>query len=134
MITWWDYFPGEQMITFEDTVKLLQCHHKSLWFKSDQDAQEFCHCDRWTGGEILTGAGRLLAMQAGHPDEWRLNFDHTRPDHPYEPDECDVGELITVEFLNDVRMYMVCNVYPNIDAQGDFIRDHTTDDQTVWRP
>lgn len=122
------------MMTFADTVELLQCHHQRLWFKSDQDVKEFCFCDRWTGAEILTGAGRLLAMQAGHPDEWRLNFNHTKPDSPYEPDECDEGELITASFLSEVYVYMTFNVYPNIDAQGDYIRNHTPDDQTVWRP
>ncbi|MDV2139065.1 hypothetical protein RZZ46_17805 [Citrobacter amalonaticus] len=113
------------MMTFADTVRLLLCHHPALWFKSDQDAEQFRFCDRWTGGEILSGAGRLLAMQAGHPDEWKLNINHTKPDCPYEPDECDEGEPITEAFLSNVRMYMTFNVYPNIDAQGDFIRDHT---------
>lgn len=120
-------------MTFADTVKLLQCHHQSIWFKSDQDVKMFCFCDRWTGGEILTGAGRLLAMQAGHPDEWKLTLNHAKPDSSYEPDECDEGELITESFLEDVRMYMTFYVYPNIDNQGDYIRDHTPDDQVEWR-
>ena len=117
---------------FEEAVKLLLASHRKLWFHAQMDKSNFAYCDRWKGGEILSGAGGLLAMQAGHPDEWQLNFSHTEPDCPYEPDECDEGELITKLFLDHVRLYMNLNVYPDINPQGDFIRDHTPDHLMVW--
>lgn len=117
------------MMGFQATVDLLSQYHCTLWFNASLDAEELRFCDRWICGDIRSGAGRLLAMQAGHPDEWELSFNHKVPDRNYDPDEPDEGELITEQFLADVRLFMTCNVYPDINPQGDFIRDHTPDEQ-----
>lgn len=76
------FFLKGKVMGFEEAVDLLRRYHTRLWFNASLDVIQRSFCDRWRSGEILSGAGRLLAMQAGHPDEWQLNFKQTVPDSP----------------------------------------------------
>jgi len=92
---------------FFDAVDHLRGIHTELRFSVGSEFEGLTEQfpELWQSSTIRSPAGKILAFQVGEADEWELAYGYQNPDGQLDFADDDNGELITPNFITNVRVY-----------------------------
>ncbi len=88
--------------TFVDVVEELRRHHLQLWFRPGEGVPLPAdhHVALWTGCELLSAEGRILASQGSSVNVWRLTAQYCQADrYPMADDDVEGCQALTADFF-----------------------------------
>ncbi|CAI2019985.1 Uncharacterised protein [Serratia proteamaculans] len=100
---------------FVAVVEELRQHHPQLWFRPGVGVSVPAErqVKLWTGCEVLSAEGRILAWQTGNANQWQLSANYRKADrYPFADDDIEGCQELTEDFFFYIAGYiLITNMY-----------------------